>query len=88
MPKIIPIRDLKNTSEISKLCEESAEPIYITRNGYGEMVLMSMKVYEESVFKASVYEKLEKSENQYKNGEVLDARGELQRMRAGHHVEI
>jgi PHD/YefM family antitoxin component YafN of YafNO toxin-antitoxin module len=88
MPKIIPIRDLKNTSEISKLCEESAEPIYITKNGYGEMVLMSMKVYEESVFKASIYEKLRKSENKYKKGEVLDVRGVLQRIRDGHHVEI
>lgn len=43
MPKIIPIRDLKKTSEISLLCRESDEPIFVTKNGYGDMVIMSMK---------------------------------------------
>ena len=47
MPRIIPIRDLKNTAEISKMCNESPEPVYITKNGYGDMVIMSMKAYEE-----------------------------------------
>ena len=45
MPKIIPIRDLKNTSEISQMCHESREPIYVTRNGYGDMVIMSIEIY-------------------------------------------
>ncbi|HBC92588.1 MAG TPA: type II toxin-antitoxin system Phd/YefM family antitoxin, partial [Pelotomaculum sp.] len=31
MPRIIPIRDLKNTSQISKMCQEATEPIYITK---------------------------------------------------------
>lgn len=47
MPQIIPIRDLKNTTEISRLCNESNDPIFITKNGYGDMVIMSMKVYKE-----------------------------------------
>ena len=46
MPRIIPIRDLKDTAAISQMCSESKEPIYITKNGYGDMVLMSMKAYE------------------------------------------
>ena len=33
MPQIIPIKDLKNTSEISEMCHKSDEPIYITKNG-------------------------------------------------------
>lgn len=33
MPKIIPIKELKNTSEISKMCHKSDEPVYITKNG-------------------------------------------------------
>ena len=49
MPKIIPIRDLKNTSEISQMCHESREPIYVTRNGYGDMVIMSIENYEEMI---------------------------------------
>ena len=43
MPRIIPIRDLKDTAAISQMCSESKEPIYITKNGYGDMVLMSLK---------------------------------------------
>ena len=35
MPQIIPIKELKNTSEISEMCHRTEEPIYITKNGYG-----------------------------------------------------
>lgn len=46
MPKIIPIRDLKNTSRISELCHSSDQPVFITKNGYEDMVIMSMDTYE------------------------------------------
>lgn len=46
MPKIVPIRELKNTASISEFVEESNEPVFVTKNGYGSMVLMSMEVYE------------------------------------------
>jgi len=49
MPKIIPVRDLKNTSQISQMCQEASEPIYITKNGYGNMVIMSVRMYEEKM---------------------------------------
>ena len=42
MPRIIPIKELKNTSEISDLCHKTNEPIYVTKNGYGDMVIMSI----------------------------------------------
>lgn len=41
MPKIIPIRDLKNTSKISKMCQEATDPIFITKNGYGDLFCFS-----------------------------------------------
>lgn len=47
MPRIIPIRDLKNTTHISQMCKESKEPIFVTKNGYGDMVVMSLEAYEE-----------------------------------------
>ncbi len=62
MPRIIPIRDLKDTTTISQMCNESDEPVYITKNGYGDMVIMSMKVYEEKMFMADVYFKLARAE--------------------------
>lgn len=46
MPTIIPIRDLRNTSEISELAHKMQEPIFITKNGYSDLVVMSTELYE------------------------------------------
>ena len=43
MPEIIPIRDLKNTNAISQRCHETQEPIFVTKSGYGDMVIMSIR---------------------------------------------
>ena len=66
MPQIIPIKELKNTSEISDMCHKSDEPIYITKNGYGDMVIMSMGVYESTLRQLAIYSDIEVSEQQYK----------------------
>ena len=81
MPRIIPIRDLKDTAAISQMCSESPEPIYITNNGYGDMVIMSMKVYEEKMFMADVYFKLAEAEAEVREGKVSDAREGLRTLR-------
>lgn len=73
MPHIIPIKDLKNTSAISDLCHRSGEPIYVTKNGYGDMVIQSIQVFEEEKRKIEIYKKLIKSELQFKNGETKEA---------------
>lgn len=86
MPRIIPIRDLKNTAAISQMCSESTEPIYVTKNGYGEMVLMSMKAYEEKFAMLELYEKLEKAEEEIKAGKTKDAKEALKRLREEYHV--
>ena len=64
MPQIIPIKDLKNTSEISDMCHKAEEPIYITKNGYGDMVIMSVENYDQTVRQLSMYRDLEISEQQ------------------------
>jgi len=51
LPKILPINELKNTSKISKICKDSETPIVITKNGYSDMVLMSVEVYEQTFAK-------------------------------------
>lgn len=81
MPQIIPIKDLKNTSEISDMCHKSEEPIYITKNGYGDMVIMSMEIYESAMRRLSVYRDVELSEQQIESGQVEDARNALAGMR-------
>ena len=46
MPMIMPIRDLRNTSYISDLAHKRQEPIFITKNGYSDLVVMSAELYE------------------------------------------
>ncbi len=82
MPQIIPIKDLKNTSEISDMCHKAQEPIYITKNGYGDMVIMSMEIYESTMKKLTMYNNIEISEKQIEAGQVKDARAALGEMRA------
>jgi prevent-host-death family protein len=81
MPQIIPIKDLKNTSEISELCHNSQEPIYITKNGYGDMVIMSMDIYERTMKRLNIYRELEISEGQIKKGKTKNAKESLSKMR-------
>ena len=81
MPQIIPIKELKNTAAVSELCHSVAEPVFITKNGYGDMVLMSMEVYEEELLKAKIYRELEISEQQICDGKGHDAKESLARLR-------
>lgn len=86
MPQIIPIKDLKNTSEISQMCQTSEEPIFITKNGYGDMVIMSMKLYEKKMFMFDVYSKLIAAEEQITKGKILDGDTSLKEIRTKYNV--
>ena len=88
MPQIIPIKDLKNTSEISEMCHKAEEPVYITKNGYGDMVIMSMENYENTIQRLNVYRELEISEQQISEGRTKDARSSLSSMRANMAYRI
>lgn len=81
MPQIIPINKLKNTSEISELCHKTNEPIYVTKNGYGDMVIMSMEIYENIMRQVNMYQELEISEQQIVARKTKDARRALAEMR-------
>ena len=86
MPHIVPIRDLKDTAKISELCHQTSEPIYITKNGYGDMVLMSMKAYEEKMLMVDVYARIAEAEQDIQAGRTLDAKAALKELREKHHV--
>lgn len=86
MPQIIPIRDLKNTSDISDKCHKTNEPIFITKNGYGDMVIMSMKAYEEKLFMLDLYNKLDAAELQLSEDKKLDAIASLKSIREKYNV--
>ena len=68
MAQIIPIRDLRKCTEISEMCRKTNEPIFVTRNGYGDMVIMSMQTYEERIVQNEIYEQVMSAEEEVRDG--------------------
>ena len=63
MNYIRPVSDLRNNfKEISDVVHESSNPVILTKNGYGDMVVMSMEAYENLQFESEVYFKLKEAE--------------------------
>ena len=81
MNMIRPVSDLRNNfAEISKVVHETKQPVFLTKNGYGNMVVLSMEAFENLQFESEVYYKLKEAERldkknnkRYTSGEVLDA---------------
>ena len=62
MPRIIPISDLRNKAdEVAGLCHRG-EPVFVTRNGEGELVVMSQALYEQMQARLELYQALEEAE--------------------------
>ncbi|MGM0414905.1 MAG: type II toxin-antitoxin system Phd/YefM family antitoxin [Bacillota bacterium] len=70
MAEIRPLDDLKNIEKISELCHQSDEPIYITKDGYGDLVVMSKNSYEKKLARLELYEKIAKGEEDIENGNL------------------
>jgi len=68
VPHIRPITDLKKTSEISAFCHEVKEPVFITKNGYSDLVIMSADTYAREMFMLDVYRKLAEAESELLSG--------------------
>jgi len=86
MPQIIPIKALKDTSGVAELCQNSDEPIFVTKNGYGNMVIMSIATYEKSMLLQDVFTKLDIAEREIAEGKVKDARQSLRTLRQKHGI--
>lgn len=85
MPQIRPITDLRNTNEISEICHACREPLFITKNGYGDLVVMSIETYEEMLEAAAVDAAITEAEAELKdNGQLHDARISLAALRRKH----
>ena len=68
MPHIRPVSDLRNNfTEISRIVHESREPVFLTKNGYGDMVVMSIKEYERLQFEQEIIIKLLEAEQEARN---------------------
>ena len=85
MPQIRPITDLRKTNEISELCHARKEPVFITKNGYGDLVVMSIEAYEALVETAAVDAAIAEAEAEYeRDGQLHDAQEALASLRRKH----
>ncbi len=83
MPKIKPITELRNTTEISEVCHSDLEPVFITKNGYADMVVMSMETYDQLLVMNKLDNAILKSENDDSQN-LVDAREALSSLRRKH----
>ena len=85
MPQIRPITDLRNTTEISDICNAKKEPVFITKNGYGDLVIMSIATYESMLDTTSTDSAISEAETEYlKTDKLHDAKEALQSLRRKH----
>lgn len=74
MPLIMPIKELRNTTEISNLAHKEQEPIFITKNGYSDLVVMSSELYDKFAKINRIDQAIYESEQEIANGaKAIDA---------------
>ena len=89
MPKIMPISDLRNNiNQVSEICHSNAEPVYITKNGKGDLVVTSHEYFENIQARLAIYEKIAEAEAQLVNGDATLPYGEvMDRLRSKYNVK-
>lgn len=82
MKMIRPVSDLRNNfAEISKTVHETAKPVFLTKNGYGDMVVLSMEAFESLQFDSEIYFKLQEAEKEAQlTGQRFSSKEVLQEM--------
>ena len=84
MPVIRPSSDLRNNyNEISTICHQTKSPVYITKNGSGDLAVMSIELYELLTEKLNLYKKIEKGFKEIDEGKYRSAREVLAEIGSG-----
>ena len=84
MPRCIPIKEIKNTTEFARIVEESPEPVIVTRNGREAFAAMSIELLDAMRMeraRAELYRLLDEAEEASRAGRVVDAHESIQRTR-------
>ena len=79
--QIVPMRDLKNTVEIERKCASSGEPVFVTKNGYGRLVVMDIDYYERTMRKIDEAGLVNKGIAEYEQGALVDGKASIQKLR-------
>ena len=83
---IIPMRDLKDTVEIERRCMEEKGPVFITKNGYGRLVVMDIEYYEQTMRKIYEAKQINEGLSDLANGKMVDGDAVTQRLAAKYGI--
>lgn len=84
--QIVPMRDLKNTVEIERLCDESNEPVFVTKNGYGRLVVMNIECYERTMKQIVEAGMINKGITDFEEGRISDGKSTIKKLREKHGI--
>ena len=80
--QIIPMRDLKNTVEVERRCSEENGPVFVTKNGYGRLVVMDIEYYERTIRKIYEAKMIIEGIEDVKKGRVSDGKSVIDNIRS------
>ena len=83
---IIPLRDLKHTVEVERRCAEENGPVYVTKNGYGRLVVMDIEYYERTMQKMYEAKAVLDGLADVKSGKVVDGKAAIQNIRSRYGI--
>ena len=84
--QIIPMRDLKDTVAIEKRCAEANGPVYVTKNGYGRLVVMDIDYFEKTMQKLYEAKLLNEGLEDLTAGKVKEGKAVLKDIRSRHGI--
>ncbi len=84
--QIIPMRDLKNTVEVERRCAEENGPVYVTKNGYGRLVVMDIEYFEKTMQKMYEAQAIIAGMDDVENGRVVDGPSALKNIRSKYGI--
>ncbi len=85
MPIIMPIRDLRDTSKISEIAHKQQEPIFVTKNGYSDLVVMSAEYFERFARENRIDQAVFEAEQEFtETGCAMDAKLAFEELEKKH----
>ena len=83
---IVPMRDLKNTVEIELKCAEENGPVFVTKNGYGRLVVMDIDYYQRTMQSMEEARIINRGIDDYEQGHVTDGKSSLKKLREKYDI--
>ena len=84
--KTIPMHDLKNTAEVERLCAEENGPVFVTKNGYGRLVIMNIEYYEKTMRKMDEATTILDGLKDVKSGNTVDGDTAISNIRSKYGI--